>query len=54
MIRPEVDEDEAGTGTLASAVGKGTVIEIGGTLKDPAFKTRTNVIDVVGAMLDRQ
>lgn len=53
-IRPEVDEYVADRGTLASAVGKGTVIEVGGTLKDPVFRTRTNVIDVVGAMLQQQ
>ena len=51
VLRPEISEDIAESGTLASAVGKGTVIEIGGTLKDPSFKTKTSMMSVVGAML---
>jgi hypothetical protein len=51
MIRPEIPLDATSSGSFASAVGKGTVIEISGTLKEPRFKTKTNVVDVVGAML---
>ena len=54
VIRPEISEDATTGGRFAAAVGKGTEIEISGTLKDPRFKTRTSVIDVVGAMLQRQ
>ncbi len=53
-LRPEISEDIAESGTLASAVGKGTIIEIGGTLKDPSFKTKTNMMSVVGAMLRQE
>lgn len=53
-LRPEISEDVADSGTLPSAVGKGTVIEISGTLKDPSFKTKTDMMDVVGAMLHQE
>jgi hypothetical protein len=54
ILRPEIREGavaEGATGKLAIAVGKGTVIEISGTLKEPKFKTRTNVVDVVSAFM---
>jgi hypothetical protein len=53
-MRPEIEPDAASTGKLAVAVGRGTIIEVNGTLKDPQFKTKTNVINVVGAMLQQQ
>jgi hypothetical protein len=53
-LRPEISEDIADAGTLASAVGKGTVIEISGTLKDPGFKTKTSMMSVMGAMLHQE
>lgn len=54
ILRPEVMEDAVAGGTpgkFAIAVGQGTVIDISGTLADPQFKTRTNVVDVVGAFM---
>jgi len=53
-LRPEIKEGAVSEGTagkMAIAIGKGTVIDIGGTLAEPAYKRRTNVVDVVGAML---
>lgn len=54
-LRPEISEDAVATGTtgkFAMAVGKGTVIEVSGTLKEPRFKTKTNVVDVVSAFME--
>jgi hypothetical protein len=52
IFRPEIPVDATSSGSLATAIGKGTVIEVDGTLKDPEFKTTTNFMDVVGAMFE--
>lgn len=54
VLRPEIAEDVADKGTLAAAVGRGTTIEVGGTLRDPVFRTKTSMMGVVGAMLQQE
>jgi hypothetical protein len=53
-LRPEINEDAVASGAqgkFAVAVGKGTVVEISGTLGEPRFRTKTNVVDVVSAFI---
>lgn len=53
VLRPEINENAMWAGTqrnIAMAVQNGTVVEITGTLKDPVFKNRTDVLAVVGSV----
>ena len=53
VLRPEINENAMWPGTqrsIAMAVQRGTAIEIKGTLKDPRFRTRTDILTVVGGV----
>lgn len=53
VLRPEINENTMWPGTqrnIAMAIQRGTAIEISGTLKNPAFRNRTDVLAVVGGV----
>lgn len=57
VLRPEINENAMWPGTqrnIAMAVQRGTAIEISGTLKDPVFRNRTDVLAVAAALLKQE
>ncbi|MFH0764748.1 MAG: DUF748 domain-containing protein [Candidatus Omnitrophota bacterium] len=53
LLRPELAEDAMYPGfrkNIATAIGKGTLIEVSGTLKDPKYKARPSVSGIAEGM----